>query len=88
MTRGLTTRRCGAKAARARELHGLVARQAVALQVFHDPAGARPLSDPGRPQHLRLSRRAGMDTLVAPPREGVLTQHRFPLSGVLGTVRP
>ena len=41
----------------------------------------------GRHQNLSLSRRDGMDALVAQPREGVLTTRRFPLSGVLGTVR-
>ena len=51
-----------------------------------DPAVALTISDHGRHQNLSLSRRDGMDELVAQPREGVLTQRRFPLSGMLGTV--
>ena len=45
------------------------------------------IPDHGRPQNLNLSRRDGMDALAAQPREGDLTTRRFPLSGVLGTVR-
>ena len=52
-----------------------------------DPAIVLTISDHGRPQNLSLSRRDGMDALVAQPREGVLTTRRFPLSSVLGTVR-
>lgn len=52
-----------------------------------DPAVALTISDHGRHQNLSLSRRDGMDALVAQPREGGLTKCRFPLSGVLGTVR-
>ena len=52
-----------------------------------DPAVTFTIPDHGRPQNLSLSRRDGMDVLAAQPREGVLTMCRFPLSGVLGTVR-